>query len=65
MSKNNHLFYKSEKKGNNQGPEGLIARDDVLIIKVNSQWNERGGTNTDLLRKIIGAIIVHPNGFTG
>jgi len=65
MSKNNLFFYKSEKKGSNQGPDGLIVKDDVFIIKVNCQWNERGGTNTDLLRKIIGAIIAHPDGFTG
>lgn len=58
-------FYKSEKKGRNQGPNGLIARDDVTIIKVNCQWNERGGTNTDLLREIIEAIIKHPEGFIG
>ena len=58
-------FYKSKVKEKEQGPEGLIARDDVVIIKVNAQWNERGGTNTDLLRAIIEAIINHPEGFIG
>lgn len=59
------LFYKSDVKRKKQGPDGLIAKDDVVIIKVNSQWDERGGTNTDLLRAIIEAIINHPDGFIG
>jgi len=28
---------------------GLIARDDVVLLKINCQWAERGGTNTDLI----------------
>ncbi len=58
-------FYKTNEPGENQGPEGLIARDDVVIIKVNCQWDERGGTNTDLLKALIQAILGHPEGFTG
>lgn len=46
------------------GP-GIIAKDDVVIIKVNAQWDERGGTNTDLVKSLIGAIVEHPDGFTG
>ena len=42
---------------------GLIAKDDVVIIKVNSQWDERGGTNTDLVKALIQAIVDHPDGF--
>ncbi len=59
------LFYKSTTAGNNKGPTGIIARDDTIIIKVNSQWDERGGTNTDLLKELIQAILNHPDGFTG
>ena len=44
---------------------GIISRDDVVIIKVNSQWDERGGTNTDLVKTLIQAIVDHPQGFTG
>lgn len=44
---------------------GIIANDDVVLIKVNSQWDERGGTNTDLVAAIIRAILSHPDGFTG
>ena len=36
-----------------------------MIIKVNSQWDERGGTNTDLVKALIQAIVDHPDGFTG
>jgi len=65
MGKHGLTFYKSDVKGKNQGREGLIAKDDVVIVKVNSQWDERGGTNTDLLKAIIEAIMRHPDGFIG
>lgn len=58
-------FYKSDKTGKTTGPNGLIAADDVIIIKVNSQWDQRGGTNTDLVKSLIQVIISHPDGFTG
>lgn len=44
---------------------GIIDRDDVVIIKVNSQWDERGGTNSDLVKAIVQAILDHPQGFAG
>ena len=44
---------------------GLIAPGDVVILKINGQWAERGGTNTDLIRLVIQAIVDHPQGFTG
>jgi len=65
MGKHGLLFYKSLEAGKNKGPNGLIARDDVVLIKINSQWNERGGTNTDLLKELIQAILDHPDGFVG
>jgi len=34
-------------------------------LKVNSQWPERGGTNTDVLRGVIRQIVEHPDGFVG
>jgi len=46
-------------------PTGVIASDDVVLLKINGQWPQRGGTNTDLLRGVIQAILDHPNGFTG
>jgi len=47
------------------GPDGIIAADDVVVIKINYQWAERGGTNTDLLRGLIARIVEHPDTFTG
>ena len=46
-------------------PSGLIERDDVVLLKVNGQWAYRGGTNTDLVKAVIEAIINHPDGFIG
>ncbi len=43
----------------------LVGSDDVVIIKVNSQWDERGGTNTDLVKAIVQGIVGRPGGFTG
>ena len=51
--------------GNGTSNAGIIAKDDVVIIKVNAQWDERGGTNTDLVKSLIQAIVDHPEGFTG
>ncbi len=65
MGNHGALFYKSPVAGKTRGSCGLIARDDTLIIKVNSQWDERGGTNTDLLKSLIKAIVDHPDGFVG
>jgi len=47
------------------GSSGIIGKDDVVIIKVNSQWDERGGTNSDLVKALVQAILDHPQGFSG
>lgn len=65
MGSNGLIFYKSRTSGVNQGPNGLIARDDVVLIKINCQWEQRGGTNTDVLKELIQAIVNHPDGFVG
>jgi len=44
---------------------GLFGKDDVLLIKVNCQWPERGGTSTDFVKSLIRKILNHPEGFTG
>lgn len=44
---------------------GIIGKNDIVIIKVNSQWDERGGTNTDLVKALVQAIVDHPQGFMG
>jgi hypothetical protein len=50
---------------NETQPEGLIASDDVVILKVNCQWSARGGTSSDLVKSMITTIVNHPDGFTG
>ena len=65
MAQQHCFFYQSNKKGIGQNPLGLVARDDTLIIKVNSQWDQRGGPNTDLLKSFIKAVTQHPDGFEG
>ena len=65
MSTNGIRFYRSEESGLGQGPDGLIDANAVVLIKVNCQWDQRGGTNTDLVRALIAAIVDHPSGFTG
>jgi len=46
-------------------PAGLIASGDVVLLKINAQWDQRGGTNTDLIRGVIREILNHPEGFAG
>ncbi len=58
-------FYRSVEEGEYSGPGGLIPRDAVVVIKVNSQWDERGGTNTDLVESIIRAVTEHPDVYAG
>lgn len=45
--------------------DGIIKKDDTVLIKVNGEWEERGGTNTDLLKAFIQKILEHPEGFAG
>ena len=65
MGSHGLLFYKSSTAGANQGPDGLIAHEDVVLIKINEQWPQRGGTSTDVLKELIQAIVDHPDGFVG
>jgi uncharacterized protein (DUF362 family) len=53
-------FYKTA-----AAPNGLFAPGDVVLLKINGQWAERGGTNTDLIRGVIQAVLDHPGGFNG
>ena len=65
LSTNGTKFYKTARRGPLNGSSGLIAADDVVVLKVNAQWKCRGGTNTDMLRGLIHRILEHPDGFTG
>ena len=44
---------------------GLFGANDVIIIKVNGVGPQRAGTNTDLAKSLVKAIVAHPDGFTG
>ena len=48
------FFYKLNARDDAPDLEGLFSYDDVVIVKVNCQWDERGGTNTDLVKAIVG-----------
>ncbi|MHA2308734.1 MAG: DUF362 domain-containing protein [Candidatus Heimdallarchaeaceae archaeon] len=65
MGSQNFTFYQSTTSATNQGPDGLITTTDVVLLKTNCQWSQRGGTNTDFLKELIQAIIDHPDGFDG
>ena len=58
-------FYRSSQETILSGPVGMIASDDIVLIKVNAQWKYRGCTNSDLIRGLIQSILDHPDGFTG
>lgn len=65
MSANGLPLYHSNAGSALAGPDGIVASDDVVVIKVNAQWKQLGGTNTDLLRGLLTRIAGHPDGFTG
>jgi len=65
MSVNRLYFYQSNATGENQASNGLIAKDDVVLIKINEEWPFRGGTNTDILKELIQVIVDHPDSFAG
>jgi hypothetical protein len=52
---------------------GILATNDVVVIKINNQWGEQGSgngwgrlsTNTDVLKGLLWRIVNHPDGFTG
>ena len=58
-------IYRSATEGRTSGPQGIIDDDDVVVIKINYQWAERGGSNTDVLQGLIRALVDHPDGFDG
>ena len=58
-------LYQSGADARWSGANGLIHKDDVVLIKVNAQWKCRGATNTDVVRGLIHRILQHPDGFDG
>jgi hypothetical protein len=43
----------------------IIQPNDIVLIKINEEWAQRGGTDTDVLKQLIQSIVDHPKGFTG
>lgn len=65
MGREGLKLYRSDTVSPVSGPDGLIAADDVVVVKINYQWSERGGTNTDVLRGLIRRLVDHPDAFVG
>ena len=58
-------FYRSKTPALLTSRKGLIAANDIVLIKVNATWKYRGNTNSDIVRGLIQAILEHPDGFAG
>jgi len=58
-------LYQTERPHPLGGREGLIAKDDVVLLKINAQWKYRGCTSSDVARGLIQRILEHPDGFEG
>jgi uncharacterized protein (DUF362 family) len=65
MGRNGLKFFRTSAAGTENGANGLIAADDVVLLKVNAQWKYRGCTNSDVVRGLIRRILDHPDGFHG
>lgn len=65
MGANGLKFYRSATTSALGGPGGLIAFDDIVLIKVNAQWKYRGCTNSDVIRGLIQRVLDHPDGYSG
>jgi len=54
-------------------PNGIVGKNDVVVIKINNQWAEQGqnnglgrlSTNTDVLKGLLWRILQHPDDFSG
>lgn len=65
MAQHGTYFYKSTKLLPWCDTSGIIGKDDVVLIKVNAEWPERGMTNTDILKGLVARIVTHPDTFEG
>jgi len=65
MSSNGIKLYKTDRDVDLGGKDGLIDKEDVVLIKVNAQWKYKGCTNSDVIRGLIQRILEHPSGFSG
>lgn len=65
MGESGLKFYRSNQDSLHSSPGGLIGQEDVVLMKVSAQWEQRGMTNTDVVRGLIRCLLNHPDGFAG
>jgi hypothetical protein len=65
LAQNGTFLYRSNKNLPWCDTSGIIAKNDVVLLKVNAEWPERGMPSTDLLKGLIARIVAHPDTFTG
>ncbi len=65
MGREGLKLFRSETESLVSGPDGIVSSDDVVVVKINYQWDQRGGTNTDVLRGLILRLLDHPDTFSG
>ncbi len=65
MGQDGLKFYQSNGESLVSGPDGIVDTGDVVILKINYQWTERGGTNMDVLQGVLNKLVTHPDGFSG
>jgi hypothetical protein len=58
-------LYRSNRDSLRSGPNGLIGPEDLVLVKISAQWEQRAMTNTDVVRGLIWRLLDHPDGFTG
>ncbi len=65
LARSGIYFYKSNQSLPWCDSTGIIGKNDVVLIKVNAEWNQRGQTNGDLIKGVVARILAHPDTFTG
>jgi hypothetical protein len=65
LAANGIFFYKSSQALPWCDPAGIIGKNDVVLLKVNAEWDQRGQTNGDLIKGVVARILAHPDTFTG
>ena len=65
MANHGMKLYQTEQELPLGGHDGLVAKDDVVLLKINAQWKYRGCTNSDVVRGLIHRVLEHPEGFEG
>ena len=65
LAQNGTYLYRSSKQLPWCDTSGIIGKNDVVLLKVNAEWPERGMPSTDLIKGLIARIVAHPDTFTG